>query len=157
MLDVGTGSGAVALAVADELADVVVMATDVSEAALEVARANALRLGLGERIRFLRGTVPEGQQFELVLANLPYVREDEWERLAPEITGYEPRDALVAGPSGLEAIRALVQGVGPGVLALEVGAGQAPDVAALLRGAGFESTETRTDLAGIERVVVGRA
>jgi release factor glutamine methyltransferase len=154
-LDVGTGSGAVALAVADELPDVRVTATDLSEAALEVARANAARLGLADRVRLLPGSIPEGPRFGLVLANLPYVREDEWEGLAPEITRYEPRDALVAGPTGLEAISALLEVSSPGVLALEVGAGQASAVESLMRDAGFRETETRRDLAGIERVVVG--
>ena len=155
VLDVGTGSGAVALAIAVELPETSVTATDVSEAALEVARANAARLGPAGRVRFLPGSIPEGERFELTLANLPYVREREWHELAPEITRYEPRGALVAGPSGLEAIRELVPAVGAGVLALEVGAGQAREVVSLMRGAGFDRPETRRDLAGNERVVVG--
>jgi release factor glutamine methyltransferase len=156
VLDVGTGSGAVALAVAHELPDSMVTATDASDAALDVARANAARLGLAERVRFQLGSIPEGERFELTLANLPYIREAEWPELAPEITRYEPRDAIVAGPSGLESIRELVPAVGPEVLALEVGAGQAREVVSLMRGAGFDRAETRRDLAGIERVVVGR-
>ena len=156
VLDVGTGSGAVALAVADELPQVRVTATDVSEPALQVARANAARLGLSDRVRFLIGTHPDGQRYALTLANLPYVSDDEWSRLEPEITEHEPRDALVAGPTGLEAIEALISTVGPGVLALEVGAGQAPAVASLMSAAGFDRVETRRDLAGIERAVVGR-
>jgi release factor glutamine methyltransferase len=156
VIDVGTGSGAVALAVADELNDASVTATDVSEAALAVARANAVRLGLSERVRFWPGSLPNGERFDLVLANLPYVREDEWEGLAPEIARHEPRGALVAGPTGLEAIRELIPTMRASTLALEVGAGQAPAVESLLGEAGFESVEARTDLAGIERVVVGR-
>jgi release factor glutamine methyltransferase len=156
VLDVGTGSGAVALAVADELPEVRVTATDVSEPALQVARANAARLGLSDRVRFLIGTHPDGQRYALTFANLPYVSEDEWSRLEPEITEHEPRDALVAGPTGLEAIEALISTVGSGVLALEVGAGQAPTVTSLMREAGFDGVETRRDLAGIERAVVGR-
>jgi release factor glutamine methyltransferase len=159
VLDVGTGSGAVALAVADELPGASVTATDVSEAALEVARANAARLGLAGRIRFLQESLPEGESFELTLANLPYVREDEWQGLAPEIIEHEPRDALVAGPSGLEAIRGLLEAMGRSaatpVLALEVGAGQAPEVTSLMSEAGFDRVERRRDLAGIERVVLG--
>jgi release factor glutamine methyltransferase len=155
VLDAGTGSGAVALAVADELPDASVTATDLSIAALEVARANAARLGLSDRIDFRPGSVPQDASVDLVLANLPYVREDEWEHLAPEITRYEPRDALVAGPTGLESIRALLRVVGITVVALEVGAGQSAEVAALMRAAGFHGVETRRDLAGIERVVVG--
>jgi release factor glutamine methyltransferase len=156
VLDVGTGCGAVALAVADELPDVRVTATDLSIAALDVARGNAARLGVAERIDFRPGSVPDDPRFELVLANLPYVREGEWEHLAPEINRYEPREALVAGPTGLESIRALIGAVGSGVVALEVGAGQSAEVAALMRAAGFGRVQIRRDLAGIERVVVGR-
>jgi release factor glutamine methyltransferase len=156
VLDVGTGSGAVALAVADELPDAEVTATDTSEGALDVARANAGRLGLGERVRFLPGSFPDGEVFDLTLANLPYVSEGDWERLAPEINRHEPRTALVAGPTGLEVIGAQIPVAGPGVLAVEVGAGQAPQVASLMQDAGFDRIEAHRDLAGIERVVAGR-
>jgi release factor glutamine methyltransferase len=156
VLEVGTGSGAVALAVATELPGVRVIATDTSLAALEVARANAARLGLAERVALRHGSVPDRERFDLVLANLPYVGEDEWEDLAPEISRHEPREALVAGPTGLEAIETVVREASGDVLAVEVGAGQAPDVAAMIRDAGFERAQTRRDLAGIERVVVGR-
>ncbi|MGH2991316.1 MAG: peptide chain release factor N(5)-glutamine methyltransferase [Solirubrobacterales bacterium] len=156
VLEIGTGSGAVALAVADEVPGAEVTATDVSGPALEVARANAARLGLAERVTILHGSVPEGQRFDLALANLPYVREDQWERLAPEITRYEPREALVAGPSGLEAIGRVVAAAPATVLALEVGAGQAAEAESLMRRAGYRDTESRRDLAGVDRVVVGR-
>jgi release factor glutamine methyltransferase len=155
VLDVGTGSGAVALAVADELPAAEVTATDTSKGALDVARANAARLGLDDRVQFVGGSFPDGEAFDLTLGNLPYVREDEWELLAPEINRHEPREALVAGPTGLEAVRALIPTAGRGALALEVGAGQAPEVASLMREAGFEGIASRRDLAGIERVVVG--
>jgi len=155
VLDAGTGSGAVALAVAAELPAVRVTATDTSEAALEVARANAVRLGLEDRVVFAPGSVPDGERFDLALANLPYVREDEWKGLAPEITGYEPHDALVSGPSGLDAIEAFLRRVAADTVALEVGEGQAGDVAATARQAGFGDVELRPDLAGIDRVVVG--
>jgi release factor glutamine methyltransferase len=149
--DVGTGSGAVALAVMDERPDLVVTASDASRAAAEVARANAARLGLALGIAVEAG-LPAGD-FDLVVANLPYVREDEWNGLAPEIRGYEPRDALVSGEDGLDAIRALVAGARTGTrLALEHAPGQAAGVRALLR-----DSETREDLAGRERVTVGRA
>jgi release factor glutamine methyltransferase len=159
-LDVGTGSGAVALAIADELPGCEVTGTDTSTAALDLARENAERLEIDGRVRFERGTVPEGRRFELVLANLPYVREDEWESLAPEITGYEPREALVGGADGVEAIAstvpATVAALEPGAsLALEVGAGQAGPVAELLLDLGFGQVEGRQDLAGIPRVVLG--
>jgi release factor glutamine methyltransferase len=165
LLDIGTGSGAIALAVADELPGCAVTATDTSAAALEVARANAERLGLADRIRFLPGSVPAGESFDLVLANLPYVAVPDWSSLQPEVTEWEPREALLAGPDGLDAIRALLDGRGRGsdrisaqtvsALALEVGEGQAPAVAELLHEAGFSRTQIRPDLAGIARVVLG--
>lgn len=168
VLDVGTGSGAIALAVADELPEAEVTATDTSPAALEVARANADRLDLAERVRFVEGTLPdEGNGFDLILANLPYVAERDWPSLQPEVTRYEPRAALLAGPDGLDAYRALIPECSPvlsryaertrGALGVEVGEGQAAAVAELMRDAGFGEVETRRDLAGIERVVIGRS
>ena len=155
VLDVGTGSGAVALAVASELPGCEVTATDTSPATLEVARLNAERLGLDARVRFLEGSVPPGEEFDLILANLPYVAEVDWPSLQPEVTEWEPREALLAGPDGLDAIRELIPKVGAGTLVLEVGEGQAEVVAALLAEAGFGEIQTRRDLAGIERVVWG--
>jgi len=105
VLDVGTGSGAIALAIADELPGCEVTATDISAAALDVARANAERLGLSGRIRFLEGSLPSNGSFELVVANLPYVPEPDWPSLQPEVTEWEPRGALLAGADGLDAIR----------------------------------------------------
>jgi release factor glutamine methyltransferase len=168
VLDVGTGCGAIALAVADELPDTRVVAIDVSMDALRVAQANTESLGLGDRVdvvsrgvNSLAGAEPDGRPFDLLLANLPYVSEAEWEGLAPEIREYEPREALVAGPTGLEAIEALLAEVAelaqqPTAVGLEVGAGQSAAVAELVAAAGYREVETRADLAGIERVVVGR-
>ena len=160
VLDVGTGSGAVALAIADELPGAEVTATDTSLDALAVAQANRDRLRAA--IRLEHGTLPPGENFDLLVANLPYVSDAEWTGLAPEIREYEPREAVVAGPSGLEAIEALLSGLAlgetlPRAVALEVGAGQAATVADLVRRAGYERTDVRYDLAGIERVVVGWA
>lgn len=168
VLDVGTGSGAIALAVADELPGVEVTATDTSPGALEVARGNADRLGLSKRVGFLEGTLPdEGAGFDLILANLPYVAERDWPSLQPEVTRYEPREALLAGPDGLDAYRVFVPECSghlhryakqmTGALAVEIGEGQALAVAELMRGAGFGEVETRRDLAGIERVAIGRS
>jgi release factor glutamine methyltransferase len=173
VLDVGTGSGAIALAVAEELPGAEVVATDTSDGALAVARANAERLGLAERVRFEPGTLPAEESFDLVLANLPYVAEPEWSGLAPEVTQWEPREALLAGPDGLDAYRALFApeaprrlspsglqtsgGVGTNAVAVEIGIGQARAVSELVLAAGFEAVEIRTDLAGIERVVMGRS
>jgi release factor glutamine methyltransferase len=165
VLDVGTGSGAIALAVADELPEAEVAATDTSPGALEVARANAQRLGLHERVRFLEGTLPDEGPFDLVLANLPYVAERDWPSLQPEVTKHEPREALLAGSDGLDAYRALIPECSghfnryanemTGALAVEVGEGQASAAAELMRAAGFGEVEVRADLAGIERVVLG--
>jgi release factor glutamine methyltransferase len=161
VLDVGTGSGAVALAVADELPEADVTATDTSEDALALARENAERLGLAERVAFERGTVPPGRRFDLVVANLPYVRESDMVALEPEITEYEPRQAVVAGEDGLETIATVAAAssaalTDAGAVALEVGAGQAGGAAELLLDLGFGQVEGRQDLAGIPRVVLGR-
>ncbi|HEY8002537.1 MAG TPA: peptide chain release factor N(5)-glutamine methyltransferase [Solirubrobacterales bacterium] len=159
VLDVGTGSGAIALAIADELPAAAVTATDTSLDALAVAKRNRERLGFTERVRLAYGSLEPGP-FDLVLANLPYVGEGEWQGLAAEIREFEPYEALVSGPTGLEAIEVLLADLGlggslPEAIALEVGAGQATIVAELVRRAGFERVETRPDLAGIERLVVG--
>jgi release factor glutamine methyltransferase len=168
VLDVGTGSGAIALAVADEIAGARVTAVDTSFDAVRVAQANTERLGLTGRVDVLlrgpsslKGAEPDGHPFDLLLANLPYVSEDEWEDLATEIREYEPREALVAGPTGLEAIEALAEELfglapRPKVVALEVGAGQAEEVSDLIKAAGYEKVETRPDLAGHDRLVIGR-
>ena len=156
VVDVGTGSGAVALALRHERSDLVVTGTDASEDALAVARHNAERLRLD--VTFLRANLLDGVPgpFDAVLANLPYVPEDA--ELAPEITGHEPTAALYAGADGLDAIRMLVGMLGGvAVAALEIGGEkQADPVASLLRNAGFESLEVLRDLAGHERVLVAR-
>jgi release factor glutamine methyltransferase len=149
--DVGTGSGAVALSMKGERPDLVVSASDASAGAVDVARANAARLGLDVPIAVVRG-LPPGD-YDLVVANLPYVREGEWETLEPEIREYEPREALVSGADGLDAIRSLVAAAPPGtLLALEHAPSQAASVRALLTG-----SRTVEDLAGRERVTVGTA
>jgi release factor glutamine methyltransferase len=160
VLDVGTGSGAIALAVADELPGADVTATDTSLDALTVAQANRARLGLGGRVRLAHGTLEPGP-FDLLLANLPYVSEAEWAGLQPELREFEPREALIGGPTGFEAIEALLGELAivsqrPTVVGLEVGLGQAPTVAELVRRAGWGGVDVRRDLAGVDRVVVGR-
>ncbi len=159
VLDVGTGSGAIALAIADELPECAVVAADTSPAALELARENAERTGLEARVELRAGTLPPANGgFELVVANLPYVSEAEWSDLQPEVREWEPREALLAGADGLDAIRAVVPALAgmAEVLALEVGAGQAAAAGDILCAAGFGAIEARPDLAGIPRVVVGR-
>jgi release factor glutamine methyltransferase len=143
--EVGTGCGAVALALCAERPDLRVSASDASAAAVDVARANAARLDARLELSVADG-LPTGD-FDLVVANLPYVREDEWPGLAPD----EPREALLAGADGLDAVRALVEQAPPGTrLALEHAPAQAAAVRALLA-----EPETRRDLAGRERVTLG--
>ncbi|HYJ00442.1 MAG TPA: peptide chain release factor N(5)-glutamine methyltransferase [Thermoleophilaceae bacterium] len=149
--DVGTGSGAVALAIADERPDLRVSASDASNEALEVARANAAALGLDVEMSVARG-LPQGD-YDLVVANLPYVTEAEWPGLQPEIRRYEPRGALVSGEDGLDAIRELV---GQAPTALRLALEHAPDQAATVR-ALLPGAQTHRDLAGRERVTVGIA
>jgi release factor glutamine methyltransferase len=154
VVDVGTGSGAVALALKDERPDLHVIATDVSEDALAVARANAQRLGL--EVEFVRADLLSGlSDVGAVVSNPPYV--EDGAQLAPEIVGHEPALALRAGPEGLDVLALLVPAAaarGADVLAVEVGSGQAGAVEALARDAGFGRTQRRADLAGVDRVVV---
>jgi release factor glutamine methyltransferase len=163
VMDLGTGSGAVALALARERPKARITATDISEAALAVARSNAASLGLDERLCWLAGDAfapVAGRTFDLVVSNPPYVGEDEKPSLPPELA-HEPREALFAGPDGTallrriagEAPRFLSAGAG---LAVELAPQQAPDVAEWLRQAGFEKVSTRRDLGGRPRVVTGR-
>ncbi len=155
VVDVGTGSGAVALALKDERPDLSLTATDVSDAALAVARANAERLGLD--VSFVRADLLEGVKgpFDAVLANLPYV--ETGAELAPEIARHEPASALDGGADGLDVIRRLVTMLeGIPVAALEIGADQAVSVRGLLERAGFGSVAVLRDLAGHERVVLAR-
>jgi len=160
VLDVGTGSGAVALALKDERPDLDVSGSDVSEDALALARENGARLALDvcwAHADLLHGLADE---YDAVLANLPYVAEHERASLAPEILRHEPTSALFAGPDGLDRIRALLAQLAGRervkLVALEVGAGQAQSVGELAAAAGFADVEYTPDLAGIERVVTGR-
>jgi release factor glutamine methyltransferase len=147
--DVGTGSGAVALALKHERPDLQVSASDASPAAVGVARANAARLGLDVAVTEQAGLPPDA--YDLVVANLPYVTEAEYAHLAPEIRRYEPREALVAGRDGLDAIRALVAQAPAGTrVVLEHGPGQGEAVRSLLA-----EPVTHPDLAGRERITEG--
>jgi release factor glutamine methyltransferase len=153
--DVGTGSGAVALALKDERPDLDVVGIDLNKDAVAVARDNALRLGL--TASFLVGDLLAGASggFDAVLANLPYVASGA--SLAPEITEWEPASALFAGADGLDVIRRLLSQVeGVSLVALEIGFDQGDEVASLVRSAGFTSVERLRDLAWHERVIVGR-
>jgi release factor glutamine methyltransferase len=159
VLDLATGSGAVALALADERPDLVVCGSDRSAAALDVARANAARLGLAVQWReadLLDGLVGP---WDAILSNPPYIPSGVLAGLEPEVSRHEPAVALDGGADGLDVIRRLVDAVAvtsAPLVAVEVGAGQAGAVGELMRRAGFADVSSRRDLAGIERVVVGR-
>lgn len=154
--DVGTGSGAVALALKQERPDLQLVGVDVSAGALSVARMNGQRLGL--QVEWLQGDLLAGVDCDAVLANLPYIAADEL--LPPEVALYEPPGALLGGPDGLDIVRRLIEQAGEraaiATIALEIGHTQGPATAALLERAGFGRVERLRDLAGHERVVVGR-
>jgi release factor glutamine methyltransferase len=165
LLDVGTGSGAIALAVASERADARVTAVDVSDEALALARENRDALGLADRVELVRSDLydglADGARFDVVAANPPYIGDDD-PRLDPHVRDHEPHVAIFAGADGLDVIRRLVAGararlVPGGVLAIEVAEGQASPVRALLAAAGFANLVVERDLAAIERCVAGTA
>ncbi|HEX2416076.1 MAG TPA: peptide chain release factor N(5)-glutamine methyltransferase [Thermoleophilaceae bacterium] len=148
--DVGTGAGSIALALLDERPDLRVTASEPYEPAAAVARENAERLGLPLEVSSDFG-LPPGD-YDLVIANLPYVPEGDWDGMQPEIRGYEPREAFVSGPDGLDAIRELIAQAQPGTrVALEHGAEQAAALRELL-----DDAETYPDLARWDRITVGR-
>jgi release factor glutamine methyltransferase len=162
VLDLGTGSGAVALALAVERPSCELVATDASAATLDVARRNAVRLGL-DRVRFSAGDwfgAVALKPFDVVVSNPPYIADDEWPQTDAAL-GFEPRAALAAGPEGLDALRVIVAGAPAylhrgGWLLLEHGARQGRAVAGLMAAAGFDSIATSPDLAGLPRVTEGR-
>jgi len=163
ILDIGTGSGAVALALASERPKARVTATDVSRAALAVARENAESLGLAGRVRFLEGSLfepVEGECFDLVVSNPPYLSNAAGVSHAPELA-HEPQEALFAAEQGLAVLRALAQGVAErlapgGAAAFEVSPEQADRVAGWCREAGLLDVAQRRDLGRRVRVVSGR-
>jgi release factor glutamine methyltransferase len=160
--DIGTGSGCIAVTAAAELPDMTVMATDISRPALDVARANATRHGVADRITFVEAGYigSSAGPFDFILSNPPYVTEAEYENLAPEVREYEPAQALVAGEDGLRDIRQIVDiaatQLAPGGIALiEIGHHHGDAVAELV--GGFTSLELKriaNDLQCIPRVAV---
>jgi release factor glutamine methyltransferase len=159
VLDVGVGSGAVSLAIATERAGVKVTGIDSSPGAVEVARTNAEALDLD--VEYMIADLVVGGPYDLVVSNPPYIRDADWPGLAPEITLYEPEEALRGGPDGLDVIRRLVPAAAEvlrpgGLLALEVGQGQSRAVEAIFERSGLRLLETQRDLAGIPRIVRGR-
>lgn len=163
ILDLGTGSGAIALSLASELPDAELTASDLSQAALQIAAENADRLQQKERVRFLHGDLFEpvaGERFDLVVSNPPYVARRDEGKLPPELA-HEPELALFAGEDGLEVIRRLVAGAGAhlspgGWLLVELSPEQVGTVEQELSRAGFVDVERRFDLARRPRVVGGR-
>ncbi|AMV73574.1 N5-glutamine S-adenosyl-L-methionine-dependent methyltransferase [Desulfuromonas sp. DDH964] len=163
ILDVGTGSGAIAVALAHELPAARVAAVDISKEALLLAAENARVNGVAERVTFTPGNLhalADGE-FDLVVANPPYIAATDLAGLMPEVRDFEPQLALDGGSDGLDAYRALARQaskllVPGGWLLVEVGAGQAPAVQELLAAAGFGELFCRADYAGIPRVVGGR-
>jgi len=164
VLDVGTGSGAIAIAIRHEWPDAIVTATEISESALELARRNAERLGFANRIRFLQGDLlapVADERFEIIVSNPPYVSERDRNSLSVEVREFEPAQALFAGEDGLAVYRRLIPAafaalVSGGFVVLEIGCGQKEDVAALLAESGFAEIDLAPDLQGIPRVVVAR-
>lgn len=164
IVDVGTGSGAIAVALAHALPFAEITATDISLTALAVAKSNAARNGSADRVRFFDGDLLEpvvSEHFDIVISNPPYVPESDRKTLAIEVREYEPAQALFAGEDGLQIYRRLIPAafgalVPGGFVALEIGYGQQETIHALLASAGFTGIEFTEDLHKIPRVAVAR-
>jgi release factor glutamine methyltransferase len=164
IVDVGTGSGAIAVALAHALPFAEITATDILPAVLAVAKSNVARNGFADRIRFFEGDLLEpvvGEHFDIVVSNPPYVPESDRATLDVEVRDYEPAQALFAGEDGLAIYRRLIPAafgalVPGGFVALEIGYGQQEAIHALLAGAGFSGIEFTEDLQKIPRVAVAR-
>lgn len=162
IIDVGTGSGCIALALAKELPQAEIHASDISPASLEIARANAARLQLESRIEFHEGDLLAGIEktaFDFVVSNPPYVGESEEDSVQLDVRKFEPRNAVFAGPTGLEVIERLVpqarEVLKPGGwFVIEISGTIAPRIQELLMG--WSNIEITNDLQGIERVVVAQ-
>ncbi|MBE0504093.1 MAG: peptide chain release factor N(5)-glutamine methyltransferase [Desulfuromonadales bacterium] len=164
LLDIGVGSGAIALAIAHERFDALVEGIDLSPAALAIATENAQRLGLADKVALRSGdlfALEDSRQYDVIVSNPPYIAVGEQPTLMPEVRDFEPALALFAGTDGLDCYRALIPAArgalrDSGTLLVEVGAGQAAAVAELFVASGYAEIFTSRDLAGIERVVGGR-
>jgi release factor glutamine methyltransferase len=162
IVDVGTGSGAIAVALAHALPFAEITATDISADAQAVAKANAARNGVADRLHFFEGDLLDpvaGEHFDIVVSNPPYVPEIDHATLDVEVRDYEPAQALFAGEDGLQIYRRLIPAafdalVPGGFVALEIGYGQQETIRALLAEAGFSGIEFTEDLQKIPRVVV---
>ena len=162
--DLGTGTGCIAITLALEQPHAKIFAVDISPDALALARDNAVRHGVAERIEFVQADllVPFADRtLDLIVSNPPYVPTVEWEELPRHIRDFEPRSALDAGPDGLDVIRRMIvqaveKLVSDGALALEIGENQGRRVRDLMRTAGFRNVTVHKDFAGWDRVVTGR-
>lgn len=162
--DLGTGSGCIAIALAVRRPDLQLIAIDRCAEALALARENARRHSVVDRIRFVEGDFGErstlpGERYDIVVSNPPYVSEREWRELEPEVRDHDPRSALVPGENGLEAYRRLIPVAldrlrAGGQLLLEIGAGQADDVTSILSEHGVAEVQRRVDFRDVERVLV---
>jgi release factor glutamine methyltransferase len=162
ILDVGTGSGVIALSLAARLPDARITATDISEDALALARENATRLGLADRVEFGKATLFETmtERFDLIVANLPYVAMKDRSSLAREVL-HDPAVALFAGEEGDELVRALIEEApehlqANGLLALEIGLGQSDALLGLLQQKNWHDIEAKKDYSGIPRFLLAR-
>lgn len=162
-LDLGTGTGCLLLALLSECPTAIGLGTDIAAGAIRTARSNAAELGLSDRARFLIGDWGGALsgQFEAIVANPPYIGTEELAQLPPEVSRYDPQRALDGGDDGLDAFRAIALDLPAllapgGVLAAELGSGQAPGVAAIFEARGLTIEAVECDLAGVERCVVAR-
>ncbi len=165
ILDLGTGTGCIPISLLTEYSDVTAVAVDLSAEALEMARFNANRHGVGSRFTTLKGSwfdpLEPGERFDLITSNPPYIESAVISGLMPEVREHDPRLALDGGPDGLAAYRAIAAEAGlflkaGGVLLLEIGSSQGHTVSDILVGAGFAEVEVVPDLAGLDRMVVAR-
>jgi release factor glutamine methyltransferase len=160
--DIGTGSGCIAVALAREWSGAEILATDISGAALEIARCNADRHGVSERIRFvecdLLGAAGEEELFDAIVSNPPYVARSEEAQLQREVREHEPREALFGGAAGTEVYARLVAEAAAhlrcgGLLVVEIGYGAASEIRSMFENASWKDIRVRNDLAGIPRVI----
>jgi release factor glutamine methyltransferase len=166
VLDIGTGSGAIAISLAKELPSAVIWATDVSPATLEIARSNAACNGVAARVRFFHGDLFEAigeftERFGLIISNPPYIRSAEMDVLEPEVSLWEPRGALDGGADGLDFYRRIARQardyLAPnGAVAVEVGADMGKEASRLFSAGGYKGVAIFQDYSGRDRVVVAR-
>jgi release factor glutamine methyltransferase len=162
ILDIGTGSGVIALSLAKQFPEAKVVAVDISDDALALARENAARLGLSERVQFQSGDLLENldERFDLIVANLPYISMQDRHLLAREVL-HDPEVALFAGPAGDEIVRRLIDQAPPhlnpgGLLALEIGLNQAEGLSNSLRQKNYHDIELKRDYSSIPRFLLAR-